>query len=57
MKTIVEFAQDQEDGIAADISDILPRGKWILDQQDAAIRETNQLNEQLQQIADYQGAN
>jgi hypothetical protein len=26
-KTIVEFAQDQEDGIAADISDILPRGK------------------------------
>jgi hypothetical protein len=23
--TIVEFAQDQEDGIAADISDILPR--------------------------------
>jgi len=56
-KTIVEFAQDQEDGIAADISDILPRGKWILDQQDAAIRETNQLNEQLQQIADYQGAN
>jgi hypothetical protein len=25
--TMVEFAQDQEDGIAADISDILPRGK------------------------------
>jgi hypothetical protein len=25
--TIVEYAQDQEDGIAADISDILPRGK------------------------------
>jgi hypothetical protein len=57
MKTIVEFAQDQEDGIAADISDILPRGKWILDQQDAAIRETKQLNGQLQQVADYQAAN
>ena len=55
--TMVEFAQDQEDGIAADISDILPRGKWILDQQDAAIRETNKLNGHLQQVADYQAAN
>jgi hypothetical protein len=35
----------------------LPRGKWILDQQDAAIRETKQLNGQLQQVADYQAAN
>lgn len=55
--TMVQFAQDQEDGIAADISDILPRGKWILDQQDAAIRETNKLNGHLQQVADYQAAN
>jgi hypothetical protein len=54
---MVQFAQDQEDGIAADISDILPRGKWILDQQDAAIRETNKLNGHLQQVADYQAAN
>lgn len=60
--TIVEYAQDQEDGIAADISDILPRGKWTLDQIDAAITNTtaenkdNGLNFHLQKIADYQAA-
>jgi hypothetical protein len=60
--TIVEYAQDQEDGIAADISDILPRGKWTLDQIDAAITNTTAenkdsgLNFHLQKIADYQAA-
>ena len=59
--TIVEYAQDQEDGIAADISDILPRGKWTLDQIEAAITNTKAenkdwLNSNLQKIADYQAA-
>lgn len=55
--TIVEFAQDQEDGIAADISDLLPRGKWILNQIDADIKATKSLNSDLQDVADYQAVN
>jgi hypothetical protein len=53
----VEFAQDQEDGIAADISDILPRWKWDLDQVAADIKATKILNNDLQDVADYQAVN
>ena len=59
-QTVEQYAQDQEDAIAADISDILPRGKWVLDQVGAAIKGTTAqnkddgLNYNLQQIADYQ---
>ena len=55
--TIVEFVQDQEDGIAADISDILPRWKWDLDQVAADIKATKILNNDLQDVADYQAVN
>lgn len=58
--TMSQYAQDQEDGIAADLSDILPRGKWVLDQLWRTIKNTTSenkddgLNYNLQQIADYQ---
>jgi len=55
--TIVELFQDQEDAMSADVSSILPRAKWVLEQQDAALRETRRLNGHLQEIADYQAAN
>lgn len=59
-ESIDRYAQDLEDGIAADASDILPRGKWVVDQIWRAITNTTAqnkddgLNHSLQQIADYQ---
>lgn len=56
----LEIRQAQENAISADVGDLLPKGKWILDQLDTAIKrigkEDNKqwLETQLQKIEDKQ---
>ena len=49
-----DFWQAQENAVASDITDILPRWKWILDQVDKAIKDTDELELNLQKIEDKQ---
>ena len=49
-----QYWQSLEDAISSDISDLLPRGKWILDQVNTTMENTDKLKDVLQKIADKQ---
>lgn len=52
--TMDQYAQAQENWMAADVSDLFPRGKWLLDQMDTTIKNTDNLEKHLQHIEDKQ---
>ena len=52
--TMDQYSQAQENWIAADVSDLFPRGKWLLDQMDTTIKNTDELEKNLQHIEDKQ---
>lgn len=52
--TMDQYLQAQENWIAADVSDLFPRGKWLLDQMDTTIKNTDELEKNLQHIEDKQ---
>ncbi len=52
--TMDQYSQAQENWIAADVSDLFPRGKWLLDQMNTTIKNTDELEKNLQHIEDKQ---
>lgn len=53
-ETMEQYSQTQENAIASDISDLLPKWKWILDQLDSTIKQANELEKNLKKIEDKQ---
>ena len=49
-----QYWQSLESAIYSDISDLLPKGKWVLDQVNTSIENTNELKKTLQEIVNYQ---
>ncbi len=49
-----QYWQSLENAIYSDISDLLPKGKWVLDQVNTSIENTNELKKTLQEIVNYQ---
>ena len=52
--TMDQYAQAQENWANTDVSDLFPRGKWILDQMTTSIKNTDDLEKHLQHIEDKQ---
>lgn len=52
-----QYWQSLENAVSSDISDLLPKGKWILDQVNTSIGNTDELKKKLQKIVDYQCSN
>jgi len=51
---IDQYWQSQENAITSDLSDLFPKWKWLLDQIDTTIKNTNILEWNLQDIEDIQ---
>lgn len=49
-----QYWQSLENAISSDISNLLPKGKWLLDQVDVTEKNTGKLKDVLQKIADKQ---